>query len=471
MRAVSIALNGSGQRAVDLSYVVAAPVWKSTYRLVTDASGEARLQAWAILENATGQDWDNVSVTLTSGAPVMLSQRLLQRYWNERPEVPVAVGAADAPRVDRLAQMDSDTQARQKMAARASAQRLPAMPAPAPAIAMESMAYAGGAAADMSAVPEALAQEGQTSVSYILPAPVTVAAGQTLSVPFVDASLKAEQVSVFQPDRGSVHPVAGVLLENSTDGSLPPGILTVYDRKDGHIGDAQLAGLPAGESRLVYFAEDRKVEVRAETKPQESVSEVRVSQGVLHLTRQLRQETTYTIKGAVDASRTVVIEHPRQAGWELKSDALDGNTAAHHRLKTTVPAAGQAQIKVLMSRTDEQTMGLLDADADRLMYWARNASDGKAAERLKTLAEHRRQLAQAEQNEARLSADSERIAANQQRIRENLASVPADSSLGQRYLTLLAQEEDRIAAVDKEMAQARQATAERRKAMEAALAQ
>lgn len=469
VRSVKISLDGKGKRDIDLSYVVAAPVWKSTYRLVTDASGKARLQAWAVLENASGQDWKDVSVTLTSGAPVMLSQRLLQRYWNDRPEVPVAVGAAEAPRVDMFAQMEPRDRAdvQMEMEARSSAKRMAMAPAPAPA--MAASAYGGGAGS--AGVPEAAAQEGQTSVSYTLPAPVSVAAGQTLSVPFLDASLKAEQVSVFQADRGKVHPVAGVWLENSTEGSLPPGILTVYDQQAGHIGDAQLAGLPAGESRLVYFAEDRKVEVRADTRPQEQVSEVKVSQGVLHITRQLRRETTYTIKGASDADRTVLIEQPRQQGWELKSESLAGSTAAHYRLRAQVPAAGQAQVKAVLQRTDEQTMRLLDADADRLLYWSGIASDSKAAERLKTLADLRRELAQAQQREAELAGEHERIVANQSRIRENLSSVPADSSLGQRYLGLLAQEEDRIAAVAQEVEQARKQTAERRKAMETALAQ
>ncbi|MGB3288536.1 MAG: DUF4139 domain-containing protein [Burkholderiaceae bacterium] len=469
IRSVTISLDGKGKRYIDLSYVIAAPVWKSAYRLVMETPDKARLQAWAVLENASGKDWKNVAVTLTSGAPVMLSQRLLQRYWNERPELPVAVGAAQAPRADTHA----ETQAREhavaqmQMAKSRKEGRMAAMPAP--AFAEVASAY-GGAAADSPVLAQAATQEGRTSVSYALPVPVSVAAGQTLSVPFVDASLKAEQVSVFQADRKSVYPVAGVWLENSTKGSLPPGILTVYDQTSGHIGDAQLTGLPAGESRLVYFAEDRKVEVRADTKPQERVSEVKISQGVLHITRQLLQETTYTIKGAADAPRTVLIEQARRQGWELKSEALAGTTAKHYRLKARVPAAGTAQVKALSQRSEQQAMQLLDADADRLLYWAGAASDARTAQRLTALADLRRQLAQAQQREAALTNDKESIAANQARIRENLSSVPAESTLGQRYLQLLAQEEDKIAAVEQEVEKARKQTMERRKALEAALA-
>ena len=59
--------------------------------------GKARLQAWGILENATGEDWQDVDVTLSSGSPVTLKQRLLESYWRDRPEIPVFAGA-QAPR-------------------------------------------------------------------------------------------------------------------------------------------------------------------------------------------------------------------------------------------------------------------------------------------------------------------------------------------------------------------------------------
>ena len=45
------------------------------------------LQGWAILENASGQDWHDVAVTLIGGSPRALRQSLFARRFVERPEV------------------------------------------------------------------------------------------------------------------------------------------------------------------------------------------------------------------------------------------------------------------------------------------------------------------------------------------------------------------------------------------------
>ncbi len=182
MRVLDVGLTGKGERDVTFSYVVAAPVWKSAYRLSAGKDGKARLQAWAVLENASGQDWDAVKVTLVSGAPVTLSQRLYQRYWHTRPELPVAVGATEAPQADTSAMMDIVAE----------------QAAPAPmAVTAAGQARFSARARPPAALPEpasqapAMASEGQTSVRYELPEPVSVAAGQTASVPFVDTEVQA----------------------------------------------------------------------------------------------------------------------------------------------------------------------------------------------------------------------------------------------------------------------------------------
>lgn len=70
-----------------LAYVVAAPIWKTAYRILTEPDGKARLQAWAVVENASGEDWKDVKLTLTSADPVTLKQRLHHVYWKDRAEV------------------------------------------------------------------------------------------------------------------------------------------------------------------------------------------------------------------------------------------------------------------------------------------------------------------------------------------------------------------------------------------------
>src|SRR5690606_5814801 len=136
-RDIQLVLNKTDTQTARLSYLIPAPVWKSSYRLMMQ-DGKARLQAWAIFENTSGEDWKDVKVTLSSGSPVMLRQRLLERYWNERPELPVAVGSSIAPQADTQATVSAN-QARRAAGDAMRARMAPAAPAP---IMMESAAYA-----------------------------------------------------------------------------------------------------------------------------------------------------------------------------------------------------------------------------------------------------------------------------------------------------------------------------------------
>src|SRR3546814_18145794 len=84
---------------------------------------------------------------------------------------------------------------------------------------------------------------------------VTLAAGKTYAAPFIDTEVQTQKVSLFRVGQQGTHPVVALFLRNDTRDSLPPGILTVYDREEGYGGDAKLTGIPKGESR----AEERRV--------------------------------------------------------------------------------------------------------------------------------------------------------------------------------------------------------------------
>jgi hypothetical protein len=129
-RQLSIAFLGTGTRKAAISYVVAAPVWKTAYRLVLPKDGaKARLQGWAIVENLTGGDWNNIDLVLTSGNPVALRQPLYTAFFIDRPEVALTTANRLVPRTD-----DADEQppAVRKKAAFETATRAIAVAAPLP---------------------------------------------------------------------------------------------------------------------------------------------------------------------------------------------------------------------------------------------------------------------------------------------------------------------------------------------------
>lgn len=71
--AVEIRLAGASSHDLVVSYVVAAPMWKPTYRVVLPEPGDKQpglLQGWAVVDNTSGEDWRKVTMSLTSGAPI-----------------------------------------------------------------------------------------------------------------------------------------------------------------------------------------------------------------------------------------------------------------------------------------------------------------------------------------------------------------------------------------------------------------
>src|SRR5438477_244769 len=68
-RAVSISMPLDPRAWVNAA---SAPLWKPTYRVVLPegGKGQALLQGWAVVDNTTGEDWRDVKLALTAGAPI-----------------------------------------------------------------------------------------------------------------------------------------------------------------------------------------------------------------------------------------------------------------------------------------------------------------------------------------------------------------------------------------------------------------
>jgi len=98
-RRVVLSTVGTGSRQVLVSYVGEAAVWKTTYRLIFPSAGDRApvLQGWALVDNVSAADWDNVELSLVAGAPQAFRQPLSAPLFAARPIVPLAAGPGLAP--------------------------------------------------------------------------------------------------------------------------------------------------------------------------------------------------------------------------------------------------------------------------------------------------------------------------------------------------------------------------------------
>src|SRR5581483_4356121 len=79
-----IRLPGAAPHDLKLSYVTEAPSWKPSYRVVLGKENHVNVQAWAIVDNTSGEDWQNVQLAVGSSSALsfrfdLRSVRLVSR--------------------------------------------------------------------------------------------------------------------------------------------------------------------------------------------------------------------------------------------------------------------------------------------------------------------------------------------------------------------------------------------------------
>ena len=96
-RSVYIDSIGTAARDLIASYMTPSPVWKSSYRLLFPQEGQPTLEGWAIVDNTSGDDWNNVRLSVVSGRPISFITQLYAPKYVTRPKAELADNQAAAP--------------------------------------------------------------------------------------------------------------------------------------------------------------------------------------------------------------------------------------------------------------------------------------------------------------------------------------------------------------------------------------
>ncbi|MGC4066661.1 MAG: DUF4139 domain-containing protein [Polyangiaceae bacterium] len=76
---MKIQLNGARSHKLKLTYVTEAPSWKPSYRVTLGPTGKVNIQAWAIVDNTSGEDWRAVKLGVGFELGDVISVRLEAR--------------------------------------------------------------------------------------------------------------------------------------------------------------------------------------------------------------------------------------------------------------------------------------------------------------------------------------------------------------------------------------------------------
>ncbi|MFM8273957.1 MAG: hypothetical protein ACKODX_16720, partial [Gemmata sp.] len=457
-----------GTRRVRVSYVLEAPVWKATYRVLLEEGDERGaggpraplIQGWAVVDNTSDEDWQDVDLTLVAGLPVSFTHDLYTPRYIRRPVVEVKETTGVLP---PMAEPGVGEQV-YEMAMETAALAAP-LAAPAPAAMARMMrksegggGYGGGARASAVSSVQAQTRERQVGdlFEYGIEKPVTVRRNQSALVPILLKPFAGRSVLLYQKAARPENPIRCVEFENTTGLTLEGGPVTVLEQGS-YVGEAMLDTLKPTEKRLVGYAVELAVRVldNIDTRS-DRVTRVTIRHGTLQTHCAYVQKTTYTFTSKAPTEQVLYLDHPRDnSTWKLFDTAKPHETTENFwRFRLALAPNTATKFVVEQQRPIQQSFGLNDLTDKQLAGWVSGNYLDKAAEKALRAALIQRQAAgQIEEKLAQLAEERNKIHAEQVRIRDNLGALgerASEKALRERFIGTLGRQEDRLAKIAEE---------------------
>lgn len=461
-RSIYIDSSDAKERQIAASYMIPAPVWKSSYRLIFDEKSESTLEGWAIIDNTTGEDWINVNLAVVSGRPVSFISQLYEPKYLARQTVDlpedqaanpvvyegeingapggviggVAVGALPAP---------PPVNARAPIAGRDFKQRI-ALASPGVATDSNGMLRALGST---SAVAVNVASADLAELfEYRFSTPVTVKKDESAMLPFLQQKIGSRKLLIYSENYGE-HPMNAAELTNSTGKTLDGGPITVFDAQS-YAGEALMTTLKTGDKRLISYAVDLGTRITTKFDSNGSlVREIHVNRGTL-TTRLAQQETrTFTIQNVDQKPKTLVIEHAQRPGFKLLNQKPSETTADAYRFEVKLASGAAQKFAINEEQLFDNTFEISSLTHDALLTYVQNKAISDTGRRqLQQILDLKRQIADTDSQIHQTDSEINTLVNDQERVRRNiqsLNSVSGQQEQVQKYARQLATQENQLA--------------------------
>ena len=448
---------------IQVAYLQQFPLWKTSYRVDLGAQ-EGRIQGWAQIDNPTGEAWEDVTVSLLSGAPVSFQMNLYEPLYTTRTTVAVPGRQVAAPRQYEAAisasqgRMIVDGMLIQGSGGRAAynADIANAQTTTFTLSGSLGESVTGGTAINI--VPRtgsgATFQPADTSriedlYEYKFPFPVRIASRQSALLPFLQKSMPIERLSIFNASSDRGNPRLGVRIENNTDIPFEAGPATFF-ADSRYAGEAVLDYLPRGEKSLVSFGVDYELQIaaRADSQP-ETIARLTVANGVAVRTLESSLTTTYEIRNKGTESKSLIIEHPRFMGRTLKDLTPFETTAGFYRFRVALTPGQSTTLAVPEVVARQISTELTELTRPQLRLFSGGAMPAGVREQLEQIVGLQEQVSALDENLSATQAEIDTQFSDQVRLRENLKALgtgAGDQQLRRRYLGQLRKQEDQIDA-------------------------
>jgi hypothetical protein len=483
-KTITVTSEGSGQREMVVSYTIAAPIWKTTYRVVLDAAGKPFFQGWAIVDNVSDEDWKDVKLSLVSGTPISFIQPIQQPFFRYRPIVPIPEDLKLTPQIyedgsgegDGNKNKDNTVQvtAGAELTTTVSQQQLQQLPLngrqsqnlvnlqsgvsnnyilEAEKTTSVSNALTSG---NSGVTTAATGDEVGDLFEYKIEQPVTVLRDRSALIPIVQTTMDGERVSIYNEAVRRDRPMGGMKLINTTSLTLEGGSLTVLDG-DSYAGEALMERLKSKEQRFISYALDLgtlvTVRQEADSLPAKLI---KIENGVFQVHYFRQERKTYVLQNQTERPRVVYIEYPVRQDWQLSEDSPkpDITTQRYYRFKVELKAFDKKEIAVSEQQALMDSYALTNLTrTDLELFLTRRYINAETKQRLEKLIDLRIQINQINARLETFDDEKEKIEEDQKRLRENietLSKTPEAKTLIARYIAKANDQETQLETFEKE---------------------
>lgn len=471
---VVVRLADNAKHDLSVSYVAQAPLWKPTYRLVLagDDSGKALLQGWAVVSNVSGENWDDVSLSLTSGAPLAFRYDLHTPEDVERPDLTqsgvhkhaqVAFGEATygapppeaampapappmAPQEDKAYEMEESLDDAEMQKERRQLAKKAAKPS--------ASRSAGGAAPSMAPMPsavdlQALAQSAAPRASakrvagltrFDLAERMTLPDGSASMVMLINQLVTGEETFLFKPGGSGqgyeYNPYRVVRFHNGTDFVLEPGPISIYSGGS-FVGEGLSEAIASQDKATIPFAAEPSIVVHSATAASgDAVKITKIVRGVIEVESFQRVTTTWAVSVKPSKSGYRVLVRQSRAGelYSLVDPPKDTETLPDGYFIPVVVPPNQAEAKLdVVERTPSNySLSIWDDKAPELLKQLLETPglDATARAALQPVVDARQQIGRIDTEIAGLAAQQEELDERANEERQNLLAIQKDPKAG-----------------------------------------
>jgi hypothetical protein len=412
-------------RQLRISYISPTAIWKSSYRLTLGAPNSI-LEGWAIVDNTTDEDWNDVKLSVVSGRPISFislldTPRYGRRQVAELPEDRAAGPVVYAGSVDAVTQKAKNgvigglLGSGSGRGSGGGAYRMggaPPPPATAQSVQVQPSTVEGASGATLGELFE-----------YNFANPITIRKNQSAMLPFLQDKVAARKLLIYT-ERDGEHPVNAAEVVNNTAKTLDGGPITVYDA-GAYAGEALFETLKAGDRRLIGYAVDYGTRITtAFDSGERNIREIHVKDGSLELRYAEHVTCNYTIRNVDDKPKALIVQQEGIRQYSVLAPKPAERTATAYRFDVNVPANGSQTLKVEQERTTENLTAILNSTPDFLLTIVENKQLSEPGRKqLQGILDLKRRLIAAEANLNTAKSQTTELTEDQTRLRQNIDSL------------------------------------------------